>query len=94
MGKSIFPEIPEGEVLPFVDGWDFVSVLGEGGFGEVRLVYNSQHRLKAAVKVRNKLKKYLNNLKIFQTDHWSRQYDPRNKTNDRAGGNSSQISKT
>ena len=57
MGKSsIFPEIPEGEVLPFVDGWDFVSVLGEGGFSEVRLVYNSQHRLKAAVKVRNGLK--------------------------------------
>ena len=24
------------EIVPFVDGWDFVGVLGEGAFGEVR----------------------------------------------------------
>ena len=51
MREKVFAGIPEGEVIPFVDGWDFISVLGEGGFGEVRLVYNSQARLKAAVKV-------------------------------------------
>ena len=25
------------EIVPFVDGWDFVGILGEGAFGEVRL---------------------------------------------------------
>lgn len=51
MREKVFAGIPEGEVIPFVDGWDFVGVLGEGAFGEVRLVYNAQARLKAAVKV-------------------------------------------
>ena len=57
MRDKVFAGIPEGQVIPFVDGWDFVDVLGEGAFGEVRLVYNSQQRLKAAVKVPKKILK-------------------------------------
>jgi len=41
------------EIVPFVDGWDFVGVLGEGAFGEVRLVVNQDHNLAAAAKIVN-----------------------------------------
>ena len=53
MREKVFAAIPEGEVIPFIEGWDFVAVLGEGGFGEVRLVYNAASELRAAVKVNN-----------------------------------------
>ena len=42
-----------GEVIPFVEGWDFVGILGEGAFGEVRLVANSAHNIAAAAKIVN-----------------------------------------
>ena len=41
------------EIIPFVDGWDFVDILGEGAFGEVRLVVNSAHNIAAATKIVN-----------------------------------------
>ena len=39
------------EIVPFVDGWDFVGILGEGAFGEVRLVVNVELNLAAAAKI-------------------------------------------
>lgn len=40
-------------MIPFVEGWDFVGILGEGAFGEVRLVANSAHNIAAAAKIVN-----------------------------------------
>lgn len=50
---SIFGPLNDGEAVPFIDGWDFIGKLGEGSYGEVRLIYNAQSKLKCAVKIVN-----------------------------------------
>ncbi len=40
-------------VVPFVDGWDIVQTLGEGSYGEVKLLYNNVSQKFCAVKIVN-----------------------------------------
>ncbi|ESN96527.1 hypothetical protein HELRODRAFT_189278 [Helobdella robusta] len=43
-------------ITPFVEGWDFVQVLGEGAYGEVKLAVNRETKEAVAVKIVNLLK--------------------------------------
>lgn len=39
------------EVEEFVEGWDFIQTLGEGAYGEVKLVINRSTQEAVAVKI-------------------------------------------
>ncbi|CBY09507.1 unnamed protein product [Oikopleura dioica] len=50
---QIFGVIKDGVPQEFIDGWDFIGKLGEGAFGDVRLILNRKSKIKCAVKIIN-----------------------------------------